>query len=863
LIHRIKDIFQRGILRVFGSHNQRVLDSFMPIVGQVNELEPEIRKLSDAQLLKKTEEFRNRIAGGEGLEDILVEAFACVRESARRNTPEHMRAFDVQVLGAIVLHQGKIAEMATGEGKTLVATMPLYLNALAGRSHLVTVNDYLARRDRLWMGPTYEALGMTVGVIQAHMDPPERKEAYACDITYGTNTEFGFDYLRDNMKVRKENQAQGPLDYAIVDEVDSVLIDEARTPLIISGPSFETTDKYYTADKVARRLKKGKHFEVKEKEHQVVLTEEGITKAEEIVGVDSFYTGANMDWPHFIDNALRAHNLYKREVEYIQKDGKVVIVDEFTGRLMPGRRWSDGLHQAVEAKEGIKIEGENQTLATITIQNFFRMYKKLSGMTGTAMTEAEEFDRIYHMESIVIPTNEPCIRDDSADVVYCTDKEKFGAIVDEIERVNETGRPILVGTTSIENNERIDKMLTNRGIDHEVLNAKNHEREATIIAQAGQRGAVTVATNMAGRGTDIKLGEGLAEAGGLAVIGTERHDARRIDNQLRGRCARQGDPGSSKFFVAFEDPLMRRFGGERAKRWIQRLGMRDGQDITSPMVTRLIARAQKRVESQNFSIRKNLLEYDEVMDKQRKTIYAIRRQILEGEDLKKTVLDMIRERIYYTIDFLFLQEGTDKNAWDYEGLAEWFYTTFRVRVDTDELRRMPVEKIEKHLVEKMERTYEEREAVEGDERMRKIERYVLLDKIDSKWKDHLYAMDYLRGAVSWEGYAQKDPKVVYKIEGSKMFEDMMDSIKENVTTLMFRMTISEQESARSHFAGGQGEHAAFDMDSAVHQQMAAGIAASQATAKVKPIVAKKKVGRNEPCPCGSGKKYKKCCGKTT
>jgi preprotein translocase subunit SecA len=859
----IKTKLNRGLVKVFGSRNERILKSIQPIVEAVNALEPEIQKLGDEQLLKKTEEFRRRLKEGETLDDILVEVFACVRESARRNTPEHMRPFDVQVIGGVVLHMGKIAEMATGEGKTLVATMPLYLNALVGHAHLVTVNDYLAQRDRDWMGPVYEALGMTVGAIQAGMDSDERKPQYECDITYGTNTEFGFDYLRDNMKVRKEDECQGPLDYAIVDEVDSVLIDEARTPLIISGPSIEKVDKYYLADKVARKLKKGEHYEVKEKEHQVILTEEGIEKAQEIVGVDSFYTGENMEWPHFLDNALKAHNLYHLDTEYIVKEGKVIIVDEFTGRLMPGRRWSDGLHPAVEAKEGLRIEGENQTLATITLQNFFRLYKKLAGMTGTAMTEAQEFDNIYRLETAVIPTNKPCARQDDSDIIYCTVDEKFKAIADEIEEVHENGNPILVGTTSVENSERLSKLLDLRGIKHEVLNAKHHAREAQIVAKAGETGNVTVATNMAGRGTDIKLSPGVPDKGGLVVIGTERHEARRIDNQLRGRSGRQGDPGMSMFFVALEDPLMRKFAGDWVRGIMQKLGLRDGQDITSPMVSRQIAKAQKRVEAYNFSIRKSLLEYDEVMDKQRKAIYGIRQQILEGENLKDTVIQWMIDRIYHAIDFVFLPDGTEKAKWDYEGLANWFFTRFRRPIEAQKLRQMDEKAIEEYLIGEMKQAYEIKETRETSDIMRKIERFVLLDTIDTKWKDHLYAMDYLRSAVSFAGYEQKDPKVVYKIEGSKMFEEMMNAIKDDVTTLVFRMTVRREEAEqgpRSHFEGG-GETRDFAPVSAVRQQMAAGIEASQAAdEKPKPIRAQAKVGRNEPCPCGSGKKYKKCCG---
>jgi len=847
--------------KIFGTRNERLLRAMQPIVAHINSLEPKIQPLSNSELRAKTDEFRRRLASGETLDDILPEAFAVVREAARRTVK--MRHFDVQLIGGIVLHQGKIAEMATGEGKTLVATLAAYLNGLTGKGvHIVTVNDYLARRDRAWMGPVYELLGLTVGVIQAPMGNAERKVAYAADVTYGTNNEFGFDYLRDNMKVRLEDQVQRELHYAIVDEVDSILIDEARTPLIISGPAYDTTTKYYEADRIARALKPGVHFEVKEKEQTVILTEAGIERAERLLGVDSFYTGRNMDWPHHIDQALRAHHLYKRDKDYIVKEGQVVIVDEFTGRLMPGRVWSDGLHQAIEAKERLKIKEENQTLATITLQNYFLLYEKLAGMTGTAATEAVEFDRIYGLDVVVIPTNRPLIRYTYPDVVYLTEDEKFEAIVREIETVHKSGRPILVGTISIEKSERLSKMLKARGIRHEVLNAKHHEREAEIIAKAGQMGNVTIATNMAGRGTDIVLGEGVAEIGGLHVIGSERHEARRIDNQLRGRSGRQGDPGSSRFFVSLEDDLMRIFAGDWVKKILARVGMGQGQELSHPIVSRAIEKAQRRVEEHNFEIRKHLLEYDEVMNEQRKIVYSQRQEVLKGENLKGIVFNMIDDRIASAIEE-YLPRGLSRSEWNWEGLVLWMRKKFGVELTPGKLQEIGRDALEEFLYKKVEGVYEEREREIGPEAMREVERFVLLQVIDTKWKDHLHAMDQLKAGIGLRGYGQKDPKIEYKREGYELFSSMIESVKEDVTNYILKVKVEreaeqELEGIWSAQLAGHSQFSSFDKQRA--EAMAASHRGEEAP---KPYVRSgRKIGRNEPCPCGSGRKYKHCCGKS-
>ena len=863
------DYITEGINKIFGSANERALAELWPIVEQINALEPEIKVLSDDQLRAKTAEFKERLASGKTLDDILPEAFAVAREASARVPrspnpeiePFIMRPFDVQLLGGIVLHQGKIAEMTTGEGKTLVAILPAYLNALSGNGvHVVTVNDYLAKRDRDWMGPVFEFLGMTAGAIQGNQSYAEKKEAYRCDVTYGTNNEFGFDYLRDNMRTSAEEQVQKKPNYAIIDEVDSILIDEARTPLIISGPAEESTDRYFVADRVARRLKKDRHFEIKEKEKQTHLTDAGVEEVESQLGVGSMYTEENMEWPHFIEQALRGHHLFKRDTDYIVKDGQVIIVDEFTGRLMDGRVWSDGLHQAVEAKEHLKIKEENQTLATITLQNYFRLYNKLAGMTGTASTEAMEFDKIYGLQVVVVPTNKPLKRENAADRIYRTQKEKWKAIVEEIQEIHEAGRPVLVGTASIEKSEMLSEMLNRNGIQHEVLNAKHHEREAHIIAKAGQGGHVTVSTNMAGRGTDIVLGEGVADKGGLHVLGTERHEARRIDNQLRGRSGRQGDPGSSRFYVALDDDLMRIFASDRVSSLLQKFGMEEGMAIEHSMVSNAIERAQKKVEEHNFDIRKHLLEYDEVMDEQRKTIYQWRQRCLEGKDLKNDVLQMIEDCVLDNTDYCLPEDNEEE--WDTKELAKWFGQKFGAELGPEQLTGKPREEAEKYLLEKAAELYRQRETEIGEDYARRLEQFLILEKVDSKWKDHLYAMDNLKSGIGLRGYAQVDPKIEYKREAFEMFQNMMASIREELTDLLFKIKI-EKEATRM-------AHKVWNVENFVYQdaglidrkpQAQAATATAEQERRTEPIRVSAKVGRNQPCPCGSGKKYKQCCGK--
>jgi preprotein translocase subunit SecA len=923
-------LISKALGKVFGTRNDRLLARMRETVAVINSLEERMKGLSEAQFPGKTAEFKRRVEQGESLDSVLPEAFALVREAGVRTLGANKaRHYDVQMIGGVTLHEGMIAEMATGEGKTLVATLAAYLNALDDKGvHVVTVNDYLAKRDAEWMGPVYRYCGLSVGFIQADMDNVTRKEAYACDITYGTNNEFGFDYLRDNMKLSLEDQAQKLRHYAIVDEVDSILIDEARTPLIISGPAYDTTAKYYEADRVARMLRKEKHFEVKEKEHSITLLEEGIERAETLAGVDSFYTGANMDWPHLLEQSLRGHHLFRRDRDYIVEHGEVIIVDEFTGRLMHGRHWSDGLHQAVEAKEKLKIKEENQTLATITFQNFFRLYDKLAGMTGTAATEATEFYKIYGLEVVVIPTNRPLARSNLPDVIYRDEKEKYAAIIDEIARVHGTGRPILVGTIAIEKSELLSEMLGRRGIPHDVLNAKQHTREAEIVARAGQMGRVTIATNMAGRGTDIVLGEfapnemlehwkprdlapkdldaiedddsknrllehwaetmldgrkadgspeeirarlqkawplftfetaptGVARLGGLHILGTERHEARRIDNQLRGRAGRQGDPGSSQFFLSMDDDLMRIFGGDRVKKL-----MAEGQEISMGFLTRAIERAQKRVEERNFDIRKNLLEYDGVMDEQRTLIYSQRQRILKGEGLRELVLEMLESRIVDACERHLSPPDKDMKP-DVSGLCAWAKQKFGVEIAPAELEGLGLADVQDLFCEKVKAAYEEREREMTGEAMRELERFVLLQVIDSKWKDHLHTMDQLRSGIGLRSYAQKDPLVAYKKEGYELFDDMMNSIDEEVTGLVFRLRLArsaDQELAQSGvWRVADVVHEEFNvMD---RQREAAEAASHAGEGKVKTIRrASKKVGRNDPCPCGSGKKYKKCCG---
>jgi preprotein translocase subunit SecA len=878
-------MIQFVLQKIFGTQNIRTLKRLWPIVSQVNSLEPEMEKLSDGELRAKTDEFKKRLAEGQTLEQILPEAFAVVREASKRTTK--MRHFDVQILGGIVLHQGKIAEMATGEGKTLVATLPIYLNALEGKGvHLVTVNDYLARRDRHWMGPIYELLGLSVGVIQHDIPNDARRAAYLCDITYGTNNEFGFDYLRDNMVVSLDQRVQRGLHYAIVDEVDSILIDEARTPLIISGPAEESTDKYYRIDRLIPRLSVEKDFKTDEKAHTVTLTEDGIRHCEDLLGIENLYENTQIDLIHHINQALRAHVLFKRDEEYVVKDGEVVIVDEFTGRLMPGRRFSDGLHQALEAKEEVTIRRENQTLATVTFQNYFRMYKKLAGMTGTAATEALEFDKIYKLDVVVVPTNKPCIRFDHSDCIYRTEREKFESVVKEIVKEHKEGKPVLVGTISIEKSERLSQMLRRQNLVHSVLNAKYHEKEAEIIAQAGQEGTITIATNMAGRGTDIVLGAGIAPKGGLCVIGTERHEARRIDNQLRGRCGRQGDPGSSKFFISLEDDLMRIFGSDRISGLMQKLGMQEGEEIQHPLVTKAIETAQRRVENRNFEIRKHLLEYDDVMNRQRELIYAERDLVLTGENLKEHVFEMIGnvvENLLASYVHPDLREE-DKNP---EGLAQalWtkFGTDFKPEIDEnahdlDLLREAILGKIRAH--------YELREREFTPERMQFLAGYILLQVIDSKWKEHLHSLDNLKEGIGLRAYGQRDPLIEYKQEAFEMFEAMVDSIKEEAVELIFRVQVVREEKiasvlepSRAQFLHPESRGMAESSPLSTRERSRGTVVSpmegeeasifghpsgiGQARPPLKSETVRRpdaKIGRNDPCPCGSGKKYKKCHG---
>ena len=871
---------------IIGSKNERELRRLAPRVAAINALEPAIQPLTDEQLREKTRGFRLSLEAGASLEDLLHEAFGVVREAGRRVLG--MRHFDVQLIGGMVLHEGKIAEMKTGEGKTLVATLPVYLNSLTGRgAHVVTVNDYLARRDAEWMGRLYRFLGLSVGVIQHDMDDAQRQAAYAADVTYGTNNEFGFDYLRDNMKYSLDAFVQRGHFYGIVDEVDSILIDEARTPLIISGPSEESTEKYYEADRVLPRLKPEADYQVDEKARTVSLTEEGVEKLEKLLGVSNLYDPEAMEINHCVQQALRAHALFKRDVDYMVKDGQVVIVDEFTGRLMPGRRWSDGLHQAVEAKEKVKIEKENQTLATITFQNYFRMYEKLAGMTGTADTEAVEFDKIYTLEVVLIPTNQPLVRIEHPDVIYRTEEEKYRAVVDEIAELHEKGQPVLVGTVSIEKSEHLSSMLRKRGVPHVVLNAKYHEREAEIVAQAGRLNAVTIATNMAGRGTDILLGgnpeylarkavagqtletpeaadaayrRALEEAktrcaeehdrvvalGGLHILGTERHEARRIDNQLRGRAGRQGDPGSSRFYLSLEDDLLRIFGSDRLKGLMQKLGMEEDVPIIHPMVTRSIERAQKQVEARNFDTRKHLLEYDDVMNKQRTEIYRLRKELLEGKGQSEYILQKAEEILDWILE-TYASEEAEPAEWSVQELSMQFGRLFGIdpvrlgidfaRVSREELRRV--------LWEAVQAKYREKETALGSEMMRHHERLVMLSVIDTQWKDHLLGMDHLKEGIGLRGYGQRDPLTEYKRESFEMFVAMKERIEDDIIRFLFLMDPAvrkEEEQLRRRR----------------ERDLVLTAPAKETPEPVRHSGAK--VGRNDPCPCGSGKKYKKCHG---
>lgn len=833
--------------KIIGSKNDREIRRISPLVDEINSFEPAIKRLSDEDLRSKTAEFRQKIEQGAALEDILTEAFAVVRETARRTVG--MRPFDVQLIGGIVLHEGKIAEMKTGEGKTLAATMPLYLNSLTGKgAHLVTVNDYLAKRDADWMGPIYRALGLSTGIIVHGLSDEQRKVSYAADITYGTNNEFGFDYLRDNMKFSLGNMVQREFHYAIVDEVDSILIDEARTPLIISGPSEESTDKYYRVNQIIPGLRKDTDYTIDEKARSVVLTEEGVARVESHLKVQNLFDPRNIELLHHVNQALKAHCLFKRDVDYVVKNGEVIIVDEFTGRLMPGRRYSEGLHQALEAKEKVKVERENQTLATVTFQNYFRMYEKLAGMTGTADTEAAEFREIYKLDVVVIPTNMPMIRTDNPDMVYKTEKEKYKAVIEEIQNLHKIGRPVLVGTISIEKSEHLSKLLSRVGIKHHVLNAKNHEREAEIIAQAGQQSAVTISTNMAGRGTDIKLGEGVAALGGLHILGTERHESRRIDNQLRGRSGRQGDMGSSRFYLSLDDDLLRIFGGEKISSLMDRIGFEEDQPIEHRMISKAIENAQRRVEAHNFDIRKHLLEYDNVMNTQREAIYGQRVTTLGGEDLWSMVEEFLDEVVESTIPE-YVEEKKHPEDWNLKGLDDYIYQQFGLKFHFSEMNRdeLNIEIIKEKLRTGVISLLKSKEQNFGKPLMDYLMKVIMLQSIDNHWKDHLLGMDHLREGIGLRGYGQKDPVREYQKEGYSMFMEMDYHIKTDSLQKLCMVQIQREEEAENLYDRSTQDYIA------THGQMGGEKRPERREAK--------KVGRNDPCPCGSGKKYKKCCGK--
>jgi len=878
-----KVIIMLNFLRNWLDDNAREIKRLQKTVNQINELETAISALTDGQLQAKTPQFKEQLAQGASPDDLLPEAFAVAREASKRVLG--MRHFDVQLLGGMVLHSGKIAEMRTGEGKTLVATLPVYLNALLGLGvHVVTVNDYLASRDSEWMGRLYKFLGLSVGLIVHGLSWDERKYAYGCDVTYGTNNEFGFDYLRDNMASRAEQLVQRPLHYAIVDEVDSILIDEARTPLIISGQADKATDLYFTFAKLVPRLHQETDYTVDEKAHTVVLTEDGVGRVEQMLGVENLYDDVNMELTHHLNQALKAHALMKRDRDYVVKDGEVIIVDEFTGRLMFGRRYSDGLHQAIEAKEGVRVERESQTLATITFQNYFRMYGKLAGMTGTAETEQEEFRKIYNLDVVVIPTNKPMSRLEMPDVVYKTEPAKFNAVVEEIAQKHATGQPVLVGTISIEKSEVLHEMLRRRGIPHQVLNAKFHEQEASIVAQAGRLGTVTIATNMAGRGTDIVLGgnpeflahaelrthsdydpddliaEGklyqqllvkyeqqcaeehrrVVELGGLHILGTERHESRRIDNQLRGRSGRQGDPGASQFFSSLEDDLMRLFGSDNIAGIMDKLGMEEDVPIEHGLISRSIESAQKRVENRNFDIRKHVLEYDDVMNQQREVIYGQRMQVLLGENLKDVVVQMITDTVNAAVD-IYAPNGVIPEEWDFEGLLTYADQIFlpEHELQVEELEDIGRGALKELLLEKALTAYDAREDELGAEVMRELERAVLLRMVDEKWMDHLDAMDQLREGIGLRAYGQKNPLIEYKFESYQMFQNMIDTIREDVVRYIYRVNVVQApQPQRQTVENKYLEEAASS-----------------------PVRNEVKIGRNDPCPCGSGKKYKKCCGR--
>lgn len=877
--------------KIFGS-NEREIKKLRPIVDRINSLESSIIKLSDEALREKTLEFRKRLGEGESLDDILPEAFSVVREAAKRVIGE--RHYDVQLLGGIVLHQGKIAEMKTGEGKTLTSTLPIYLNAVSGKGvHVVTVNDYLAKRDCNWMGSIYNFLGIKAACIVHNasyiyepkvIDSDEvsvevenlalvsRREAYAADVTFGTNNEFGFDYLRDNMVQDISQASQRELNFAIVDEVDSILIDEARTPLIISAPDSESTKLYQQFSKVVPRLKEHQDYEVDEKMKAVTLTEQGISKVEEILGVGNIYEVGKINYVHHLEQSLKAHFIFKADRDYVVKEGEVIIVDDFTGRLMQGRRYSDGLHQAIEAKEGVEVQKESRTLAMITFQNYFRMYNKLSGMTGTATTSAEEFFKVYKLDTMEIPTNKSLTRKDLADVVYKTEEGKFRAIVEKIKEINKIGQPVLVGTIAIEKSEYLSALLAREGIKHSVLNAKQHEKEALIISNAGQKGTVTIATNMAGRGTDIKLGQGVKEVGGLYIIGSERHEARRIDNQLRGRAGRQGDPGASQFYVSLEDELMRRFGGDKLKGLMDKLGLPEDQPIENVIISRTIENAQSKIEGYNFDIRKHVLEYDDIMNKQREVIYKKRKEILEARDAKTEILDYVKEEIEQTVSTHCID---DEYSWDIEKIALDISDMFNFsKEDTASIREIQNDKskteIEKRtlltefIVGRAKNFYGAKEKEIGTESMRKIEKMIILQTIDTLWMNHLDEIDYLRQGIGLRGYGQRDPLVEYKREAFNLFSHLVENIRSTIVRTIFKVSLvsaqtqNQQEQKNLNYSGGEYVEqfgAAKKATSAGRQEEG-----GRKNMESKPILNEDKIGRNDPCPCGSGKKHKKCCG---
>ena len=841
-----------GILKRFlGDNNDKEVKRLRAKVDEINGFEEGLKNLSDSSLARCTDKFRDRLAEGETLDDILPEAFAVVREASRRILG--MRHFDVQMMGGICLHEGKIAEMRTGEGKTLVATLPTYLNALTGKGvHIVTVNDYLAKRDSIEMGRLYNFLGLSVGLVRHDMDFPERKYAYSCDITFGTNNEFGFDYLRDNMVVDMKQMVQRELNYAIVDEVDSILVDEARTPLIISGPGTKPTETYVRMAKAVNVLQEGVDYTVDEKAKTVAPADTAIPKIEKALGIKNMYDPENMEMSHCFMAALRAKALMKRDRDYVVKDGEIIIVDEFTGRLMQGRRYSDGLHQAIEAKEGLEVQRESQTLASITFQNYFRMYNKLSGMTGTAKTEEDEFLKIYKLPVIVIPTNRPIARIDHPDVIYKTKRAKYKAVANDVEAIHQKGQPVLIGTTSITQSEELSRILSQRNIPHNVLNAKFHEQEAEIIADAGQKSAVTIATNMAGRGTDIKLGEGVPELGGLFIVGTERHESRRIDNQLRGRAGRQGDPGESRFYLSLEDDLLRLFGSDNIAHIMDRLGMGEDDPIEHKLITRSIENAQKKVEGRNFDMRKHVLEYDDVMNQQREVIYGERRKVLLGDNLREHILGMLGGIIESQMN-QYANEKLYPEEWSLENLitdAEGIYAP-KGRMKLEELEDMSRDELQDFLTQVAEESYTQREQLFGEDNMRELEKIIMLRVVDNRWMEHLDRMDMLREGIGLLAYGQRQPLVEYKIRGHEMFNQMIASIQNDIASLIFRVNIITREQQEA-------------MERENQQRMAAAKAnhGDDFQENVKqPVKNGEKIGRNDPCPCGSGKKYKNCCGK--